>query len=513
MRSLGRRVRHVAATARGLATDRRSPAVTVPSACYAPHAALYLRPDGVVQACCATGYEYGRIGGPDGRTLHDIWLSSEAMDLRRRLEAGRFDYGCQECELAIETGGRASSLAYHFDRWAPGAPHPYPKLLDLAMSNRCNLACVMCNGDLSSTIRAQREHRPPLPSPYDDAFFEEFEVFLGHAARVQFKGGEPFLAPESRRVWDIMLAHGHRAEVAVTTNGTIWNERVERYVRDLRMELNVSVDGVTPEVLEPIRVGTDCRSLWANIDRLHRATADVGRPITLSFCLMPQNWHELVPFLREVDRREVGCYVIFVNQPHRFDLLRLPPHELDRIGRQVEEDGTDLRTGPARRELAKVVERVRAQIDQPVVLKVRVMQGLRETVLPEPVDDADIDLDLLVAETRAWTGREPVVVTLTDEIIRDVNAPPWADWMATESWVGVHERTVPSLLEGATGGRLEVDTGESAFRGVADIRVGCAPPAGGRTLRVLALVDPEPGGRTVHWVIGERRQDEGSAEL
>ena len=291
------------------AADARNAPVRPPtaSACYAPHSALYLRPDGVVQACCATSFEAGTVTGADRQTLRGIWDGARLAQQREELEGHSFELGCQECRFAIDGGGRAASLASTFDGWQDEGPLGYPKLLDLALSNRCNLQCVMCNGDLSSTIRAKREGRSPLPAVYDDRFFDELAEFLPHADRILFKGGEPFLAPENRRVWDLMKELRVTCETSVTTNGTVWNDQVESYLRDLRMGLHVSVDGMTPEVLEPIRVGVRCRDLWERIDRFQEVSEDIGRRLTLNYCVMPSNWHELPAFLVEVERRGVGA--------------------------------------------------------------------------------------------------------------------------------------------------------------------------------------------------------------
>lgn len=347
------------------------------SACFAPHSALYFDPTGSVKACCTTGHQVGRVTGPDRRSIRDIWHGAAQRELRERLEASRFDLGCQECELAIAAGGRPAAMASHFDRWRHGAPHAYPKLLDLALSNRCNLACVMCNGDLSSTIRAQREGREPLRPAYDDAFFAELADFLPHADRVQFKGGEPFLAPENQRVWDLMLELGVECETFIVTNGTVWNDKVERYLRLLRPELTVSVDGTTAEVLEPIRVGTRCDDLWRNIDRFQRVTLENGRVFTLNYCLMTENWHDLPAFLEEVDRRGIRCYVHPVNQPPHLDVLRQPTDQLRHILATYEASRPALATRSPQRQLDQICTLLRAQIASPTTLEVAV-------ALPDP---------------------------------------------------------------------------------------------------------------------------------
>jgi MoaA/NifB/PqqE/SkfB family radical SAM enzyme len=48
----------------------------------------------------------------------------------------------------------------------------YPSMLELELNNTCNLECVMCIGELSSSIRKNREKLPAIRSPYDEAFVE-----------------------------------------------------------------------------------------------------------------------------------------------------------------------------------------------------------------------------------------------------------------------------------------------------------------------------------------------------
>lgn len=402
----------------------------VRSACYAPHSALYLEPSGLVQACCATAYDLGWVSGPDRQTLRQIWDGATTAAQRSALEHGSFDYGCQECEIAIAAGGRTAATATHFDRFAAGAPHPYPRMLDLALSNRCNLECVMCAGHLSSTIRAKREHLPPLPSAYDDAFFEELWTFLPHVERLQFKGGEPFLAPENRRIWDRLLATGHRPEITVTTNGTIFDPRVERYVRELRMEPIISIDGIRPETQETIRIGSEAAQVWANVDRFQAIAEEHDLGTTLSMCFMVENWREALPFLQEADRRGANGNLIFVNQPHRHDVLRLPHDELVQVLGALEAAPATF-TGPRRQHhedlWARTLQRLRAQVEQPVELVVR-----------SPPPPRRLVPDGAIAARRTAlraAGSDPLEVGVRDEVVVEVVVPPWAGWLEPAGWV------------------------------------------------------------------------------
>lgn len=470
----------------------------VSSACYAPHSALYFRPDGLIHACCVTGFNVGSVIGDRRLSLREIWDGAMLAAQRDALKAGDYSLGCQECEVVETAGGRSAALAHHFDRFADGAPHPFPKMLDLALSSRCNLQCVMCNGSLSSAIRTQREGLPPLPDAYDDRFFEELDEFLPHLERLQFKGGEPFLAPENRRIWDRLIELGLTPEVTVTTNGTVFNDRVEHYVRALRMEPNISVDGMRAETLESIRVGVDAATLWRNIDRFQELSASVGRRITLSYCLVRSNWREVLPFLEEADRRNVNCNVILVNQPAEFDLLRLPHDRLVGVHRDMATLPTRFETSEPQRVWEEVLERIRSQIEHPVELVVR--SDVRPSV---PVGAAE--QSELRAEIVGRRVLEPVVVDAEEGIVVEVHDQPWASWLGAPGWVGRPMDTLGDVIDDEVGPQV-TSVLSSGRPGVELVALKIDAPTGTRRLHVHLLLDEGSGRRRAFVVedLGDR---------
>ena len=80
--------------------------------------------------------------------------------------------------VGVAHHARSGNVADHPARTFDARPLPvdaeWPSHLEFAFSNRCNLACIQCSPDLSSTIRRQRG-LPPLRSPYDDGFFAQID--------------------------------------------------------------------------------------------------------------------------------------------------------------------------------------------------------------------------------------------------------------------------------------------------------------------------------------------------
>jgi molybdenum cofactor biosynthesis enzyme MoaA len=256
---------------------------------------------------------------------------------------GDLGLGCERCAVHVDHGQADLAYARVFDHLVPEDQHPqWPQQLELALSNSCNLQCVMCNGELSSAIRIHRERRSPMPQVYDDDFFEELEDFLPHLRSIVFLGGEPFLAKESMRVMDRLVDLGLSPSCSITTNGTQWSERVERMVSSVEAHVAVSFDGVTQATFEAIRQGADFDTVVRNIDRFREATSRSGGGVSLSSCLMRNNWHELGDLLLWADDMDLSVYVNSVEHPPDLSLVHAPSEELRRILRAMERTSAEL---------------------------------------------------------------------------------------------------------------------------------------------------------------------------
>lgn len=307
--------------------------------CYAPWTSLYFNTNGDVVACCKnTKYVFGNVGR---ERLDDIWRGNKVRALRRSLGKYSFGLGCEFCGWQIQ-GRQWSGLhaARYDDLPVDGGEEDigWPTQMEFAMSNTCNLACVMCYGVLSSTIRAHREKLPPLPRVYSDEFFADLRKYLPHLKRASFVGGEPFLMPESYKVWDMMIEDGLQTPCQVTTNGTQWGKKVERVLDALPISISVSMDGVTRETVESVRVNADFDKVRANVLRFREYVRQKGTSMSMSYCLMQQNWHEFGRYLAFAEELDVPVYVHTVIHPDRSSLYMLPPFGLKKVLAGLERD-------------------------------------------------------------------------------------------------------------------------------------------------------------------------------
>lgn len=297
------------------------------SICYAPFVSLYFDQFGDVRVCCQNiNYPVGNI---TQQSLDEIWNGVKINTLRDALPRCDMQHGCQFCERQFIDGNTSWDMIKQFDVYSVDQVAPtYPKMMEFSISNTCNLECVMCNGNWSSSIRTRREKKQPLPKVYGDGFFEQLRPFLPHLDRANFFGGEPFLEHETYRIWEMMIELGLKTTCCVTTNGTQYNAKVEKVINSLPFIFNISMDGATKETLEKIRKNANFETVMDTFKRFHAYSRKNNSFLGLTYCLMVPNWHEFGDFLMFADEWDVSVYVNTVTSPSALSLYDLPLDEL-----------------------------------------------------------------------------------------------------------------------------------------------------------------------------------------
>ncbi|HET6162402.1 MAG TPA: SPASM domain-containing protein [Planctomycetota bacterium] len=332
--------------------DRVRPLAGKPfrAACYAPFNSMYLDTFGLVRACCVNRrYVLGEL---TRQRLDDIWFGNRARSLRDAMVRYDLRMGCEFCEWQIRNGNftdpRAHQASVHakkydgfgVERAEPpterGAARYWPTNLEFNLSNTCNLECVTCNGEFSSSIRSRREKLPPLPRVYGDEFFADLEKYLVHVRSAQFLGGEPFLITEHFRVWEMMARQNTMEWVGILTNGTIWNDKVERVLATLPVTIAMSMDGVTKQTFEAIRTNAVYETFMENFRRFLAYCRGHKRQMGFNFTLSRLNQHEFADFLLFADSYDCDVNVCTLVFPEPMSLYTLPRAELAVVIRDFE---------------------------------------------------------------------------------------------------------------------------------------------------------------------------------
>lgn len=291
-------------------------------------------------------------------TLRQTWFGEKAELLRQYIRKNDLSGGCSACEEVILSGNYQGTKAIYYDEYA--RPHDllsrireklgihrvnyYPRVFEFELSNSCNLECTMCNGYFSSAIRKNREHLPPFRNHYDNKFVEEVKEFIPHLTDAKFLGGEPFLIEIYYKIWDEVIRLNKDMLLHITTNGTILNPKVKKYLEQMRAGIVVSIDSLDKGRYEKIRVNASYDEVIENIAWFRDYTRRKGTYLSFAVCPIRSNWQDMPGMVRYCNEHDIAIHFNTVWTPETESLRYLEMAELEVVVgryRQAQFDASD----------------------------------------------------------------------------------------------------------------------------------------------------------------------------
>ncbi|MBV9947870.1 MAG: mycofactocin radical SAM maturase [Myxococcales bacterium] len=206
-------------------------------------------------------------------------LSAEADVRAERFGALAYDYGTRRLSFIRRRAESSGRLTDEFERGLQA-----PICLTWELTYACNLACIHCLS--SSGRRDPRELTTEECKRVIDEL-ERMQVFY-----VNIGGGEPTVR---RDFWELIdYAVAHHVGVKFSTNGSrITAERAARLAGSDYVDVQVSLDGATPEVNDAIRGPGSYATAITAMERL----ADAGfRGFKVSVVVTRENVSQLDAF-------------------------------------------------------------------------------------------------------------------------------------------------------------------------------------------------------------------------
>jgi MoaA/NifB/PqqE/SkfB family radical SAM enzyme len=167
-----------------------------------------------------------------------------------------------------------------------------PIKLDIENVSRCNFRCTMCV--VSDWPKGQRG---------PDMGFDDFKKLIDEQyglVEVKIQGiGEPSMQGD---IFFNMVAYARARNIWVrsSTNGSLLhlNDNYKKYVDCGINELQISLDGATPEVFESIRRGADFTRIIKNCELINRYSREQNLRVTKVWTLVQnRNAHQLVDLI------------------------------------------------------------------------------------------------------------------------------------------------------------------------------------------------------------------------
>lgn len=174
---------------------------------------------------------------------------------------------------------------------------PFPPMVVVSVTNRCNLSCSFCYQPVMRTLKGYRAA---------DLEWELYEKLLGelraHPGTILrlVADGEPLL---HKRIGDMVRAAKEAAPgpVDITTSAFFLDdEKAEALLRGGLDVIDISLDAYTKDGYEKVRIGSDYHRVWANTHRFLqlRQKLKAKTKVMVSFIKQPAVLSELDEFVR-----------------------------------------------------------------------------------------------------------------------------------------------------------------------------------------------------------------------
>ncbi|MBP6456127.1 MAG: radical SAM protein [Chitinophagaceae bacterium] len=290
---------------------------------------MYFKSDGTITPCCRNEKDmYGTIGKG---TLTELFNSKSIESVRNKIEDYNLCDGCNYCNIQLQSSNFNAFEGRLYDSILPEKSGNFPTEMTFEISNQCNLECIMCDGNYSSSIRKNREKLPELENKYDDAFSEIIKEGIPYLKVARFLGGEPFLIPQYIDIIDNIIKENKNCRIYIQTNGTILNNRVKKIIEHKNVHLSISIDSLQKEMYEKIRKNASFVRLMEHMDYFIERSKKHNQIININFCVMTNNWMEVPEMIQFCNTNNFSLSLIPVEFPRYLSLRSLNVNKLNEI--------------------------------------------------------------------------------------------------------------------------------------------------------------------------------------
>lgn len=292
--------------------------------CYAPFRSIFVSYNGRVSPCYACKAE----ASLKNNSLEEIWNGAVFENLRQQFKAGIIPDDCSFCRGHLKNENFGSILAAKYDHHS-AHNKGFPSIVEFELGNCCNLECIMCCGELSSSIRSNREQKLPVSSMIDETFYKQFHFCLPTLRAAEFTGGDPFLIPVYEQIWNQIEKINPGIDILITTNANTMNENVKTFLsKNLRLSFNVSIDSLQKPIYEQIRKNAIFENAIQNIEIFSDYTSKHNTSMGFLVCPLQINRNELPDFIAFADKYNASLSYHVVFKPAELALWTMNSDDL-----------------------------------------------------------------------------------------------------------------------------------------------------------------------------------------
>ncbi len=285
-----------------------------PIFCPSVYKGLRILTTGQCSHCCMQEVEFkdkdGNVFNVSKDNFNDIINSYTANQIRKSFEQGEKHPSCEKCWIEEESGiesKRQRDIKY-FPEYIPESIEN-PKfielmILDVNVSNLCNLKCRTCSPSSSSLF--SQESRKIIPEEEnvirwvsnkieaaynnDSVFWNEYKTNFHKFKHIDFYGGEPFLVKRQIEILKNAVDNNTAKDISIhfNTNCTIWDNDIFNILKEFKhINIDISIDGVN-EKARYIRHPSNWDNVFNNFKSIYNSQLPLDH-FLMSVCCSVSN--------------------------------------------------------------------------------------------------------------------------------------------------------------------------------------------------------------------------------
>jgi|WetSurMetagenome_2_1015567.scaffolds.fasta_scaffold20250_3 MoaA/NifB/PqqE/SkfB family radical SAM enzyme len=258
---------------------------------------------GNVVVCC-TGWLKHSLGNMKNQTIGEVWNSQVARYIRRKMYKAEWEDICNpNCPKIVNYKKYKTVIKYedlnkiqnltpkHIEEIAAGKDYleSTPTVFKLSDSKVCNLKCKMCSVVNSESYADDKEmiERRTI----------DLEKYLDKAKVILMSGnGDPFARKDTRELMINYKNGKSDLRFSLVTNGLLLPRYWDKIKHQKFDAINVSLDSVTKEVYEKIRIGGKYEDIMKSINLIEE-NKEKFKHVVLSMVVMRSNYKEIPAFI------------------------------------------------------------------------------------------------------------------------------------------------------------------------------------------------------------------------
>lgn len=302
--------------------------------CPIPWTGFIMNPNGEVKNCVLSEQTLGNI---NDTSIQDILHSDTNAEIKQCMNTDQQHIGCANCyKLEQGTSGlkNVRSDRYYYLKALSGVPYSAYDTIDTTLStvdmrwrNTCNLACVYCGPELSSTWAKELNKEIAVD---EQQLAKTKKYILDNAPNlknVYLAGGEPLLMKENSELLDRL---DPSCTVRINTNlsnikGPVF-ERASKF-RDVHWTVSVETMGTE---FEYIRYGANWKIFLENLNVINQLDHKISFNM-LWFVLNPYSIFDTVDYFMRLGYVENAFVLGSITGPKEFDIRNLSAQVLDNL--------------------------------------------------------------------------------------------------------------------------------------------------------------------------------------